>query len=48
MQGPMGQGYYQMNDDDSYEYEGELGDYEGEYFEDDDELDREGNPMPTA
>ena len=25
-----------------------MGDYGQEYFEDDDELDRDGNPMPTA
>lgn len=50
MQGPQGTGYYQIVNDVSqeYEYEGDNGDYGGEYFEDDDELDRDGNPIPTA
>lgn len=49
MQGPMGNDYYQVVDDDEeYEYESDLGEYEAEYFEDDDELDRDGNPLPTA
>jgi heme-binding NEAT domain protein len=45
MHGPNGTGYYQVvSDDGEYEYEGE---YDIEYFEDEDELDREGNPLPS-
>jgi hypothetical protein len=47
MQGPNGTGYYQVVDGEEYEYEGELED-DVEYFEDDDELDREGNPIPAG
>ena len=44
-----GQGNWQIFSDQNQEVEieGDLGDLDYEYFEDDDELDREGNPVPS-
>ena len=48
VQGPNGTGYYQVVNSEGQEYGNEADDYDVEYFEDEDELDREGNPLPTG
>ena len=49
MQVPGGQGlqYFFSDGNQNIEVQGDIGDSDIEYFEDDDELDREGNPLPS-